>query len=416
MAAAILRVVKKLFHSRLSSNLFNQFFLYGFSHIIPIILIPFLINTIGMEKYGLINFVLAFSFYFQLVNEFGFDLSNVRHVVSNRENKAELSRILSSILSCKLLLVIGTFVVYMLIVFLVERFRENLLLYGLAFLRLIGIVIAPFWLFQSMEDIKYVTRVAVPVKILCMAPVFLIVRTENDFPWVMFCYMLESVVSGVVSLWMAIHRYNLTLQKSSWNDMRFFFKDSWPFFTSTALMWVYKNSNTVILGLLCGNQMAGIYTAAEKLHNAYASFVAPILNKVFYPYFARVKNFLLINRMIIFLVFCNLFVLLILYWVSPWVVDFFIHESSAEIITYFRLFLLLLAISIPVDMLGFPYLGVKGDVKHVVQSTVGTTVIYGLCVLSLIVLGRVSIVSLIFALIVSNVFCLGYRLYFARHV
>ena len=43
--------------------------------------------VIGVEKYGLVNFAIIFSFYFQIFNEFGFDLSNVRHVVNNRDNQ-----------------------------------------------------------------------------------------------------------------------------------------------------------------------------------------------------------------------------------------------------------------------------------------------------------------------------------------
>lgn len=407
--------IKQIYSSRLFGNIWNQFFLYGFSHIVPIVLIPFLINTVGIEKYGLINFALAFSFYFQLVNEFGFDLSNVRHVVNNRENKRELSRILSSILTCKLLLVVGTLCVYALVVFSVERFREYTLLYSLAFVRLIGIVIAPFWLFQSMEDIKYVTRVTIPVKILCMAPVFLIVRSEDDFVWVMFCYALECIVSGVVALLLVLKRYQLSLLRVSWQDIKFFFKDSWLFFTSTALMYFYKNSNTVVLGFCGGDALVGIYTAAEKLHNAYSSFVAPILNKVFYPYFTRVKNFVLINKIVLSLVCGNLLLLAVVYFISPWLIEIFIHESSDEIIYYFRMFLVLLSISIPVDMLGFPYLGVKGRVKNVVQSTVWTVVVYIVGIFVLLLWGKVSIAALIFLLIVSNVFCLGYRLYCIHH-
>lgn len=407
--------VKQIYSSRLFGNIWNQFFLYGFSHIVPIVLIPFLINTVGIEKYGLINFALAFSFYFQLVNEFGFDLSNVRHVVNNRENKRELSRILSSILTCKLLLVVGTLCVYALVVFSVERFREYTLLYSLAFVRLIGIVIAPFWLFQSMEDIKYVTRVTIPVKILCMVPVFLIVRSEDDFVWVMFCYALECIVSGVVALLLVLKRYQLSLLRVSWQDIKFFFKDGWLFFTSTALMYFYKNSNTVVLGFCGGDALVGIYTAAEKLHNAYSSFVAPILNKVFYPYFTRVKNFMLINKIVLSLVCGNLLLLAVVYFISPWLIEIFIHESSDEIVYYFKMFLILLSVSIPVDMLGFPYLGVKGRVKNVVQSTVWTVVVYIVGIFVLLLWGKVSIAALIFLLIVSNVFCLGYRLYCIHH-
>ena len=90
--------LKQILNSRLLSNTFNLFVLYGISSIVPILLVPYLLNTIGVEKYGLVNFALIFSFYFQIVNEFGFDLSNVRHIVKNRENISELGKIVSSIL------------------------------------------------------------------------------------------------------------------------------------------------------------------------------------------------------------------------------------------------------------------------------------------------------------------------------
>lgn len=73
-------IISRVVKSKLFSNIFNQFLLYGFSHILPFLLMPYLLTTIGVAKYGLVNFALAFSFYFQVVNEWGFDLSNVRIV------------------------------------------------------------------------------------------------------------------------------------------------------------------------------------------------------------------------------------------------------------------------------------------------------------------------------------------------
>lgn len=104
--------LKKILRSKLISNIFNQIILYGFSHLIPFLLMPFLLSTIGVEKYGLIYFSLAFATYFQVVNEFGFDLSNVRHVVKSKDNCIELSRIFSAIIHSKLYLIIGTFILY----------------------------------------------------------------------------------------------------------------------------------------------------------------------------------------------------------------------------------------------------------------------------------------------------------------
>ena len=47
--------------SKLFSNIFNQFLLYGFSHLLPFLLMPYLLATVGVAKYGLINFAIAFS-------------------------------------------------------------------------------------------------------------------------------------------------------------------------------------------------------------------------------------------------------------------------------------------------------------------------------------------------------------------
>ena len=228
--------LSQVFKSRLLSNIWNQFLLYGFSSIIPILLIPYLLNVIGVEKYGLVNFAIIFSFYFQIFNEFGFDLSNVRHVVNNRDNQEKLGRIVSSILQCKFFLILCSLFVYILVVGLIPSLRNELTLYILAFIRLIGVVIAPYWLFRSMEDIKYITRISVPIKLLCILPIFLIVKSTDDYALVMLCYALETFVSGIVALFIAQKRYGIKLQIVSAQEVKFYLKDSIPFFSSTFLM------------------------------------------------------------------------------------------------------------------------------------------------------------------------------------
>ncbi len=178
--------LSKIIHSKIFENLCNQFILYGFSRLFPLFLIPFLLNTIGIEKYGLIEIALAFSFYFQVINEFGFDLSNVRHVIKNRDNPEALSNVFSAILQCKTLLFTITSVVYFSIVYFYQDFREYWLLYLLCSIRLYGILSLPNWMFRSMEDLKYVTRIILSVKTISILPIFWVVESPDDYNWVMF--------------------------------------------------------------------------------------------------------------------------------------------------------------------------------------------------------------------------------------
>lgn len=406
----------QILKSKLLSNIWNQFLLYGFSSIIPILLIPYLLNVIGVEKYGLINFAIIFSFYFQIFNEFGFDLSNVRYVVNNRDNREELGKIVSSILQCKFFLVLCSLSVYILVVGLIPSLRNESMLYTLAFIRLIGIVIAPYWLFRSMEDIKYITRVSIPVKLVCILPIFFIVKSANDYTLVMLCYTLETFVSGIIALFIAKKRYNIKIQLVSAKDIKFYFKDSIPFFTSTFLMRVYKNMNTLILGFFLGDFAVGLYTAAEKLHNAYSSFVSPLLSHIFYPYFARIKNMHRTTKMVLLLCVANTAILACTYFLSSYLIPIFIKTETASIITYFNLFLLLLVISVPADMFGFPFLGVLGKINEVNITTVYSAITYIVVILLLILAHGISIESVIWALIIANVGCLVSRLCIIKKV
>ncbi len=405
-------MLRRILKARIVGNITNQFLLYGFSHIIPFLLMPFLIATIGIEKYGLVNFVLAFSFYFQVVNEWGFDLSNVRHVVANRDDSEKLSHIFSSILACKGLLIIGTLTVYAVIVSLVPGFRSDWPIYTLAYIRIIGLALAPFWLFRSMEDLKYVTRISLMVDIACIVPLFAIVREPADYIWVMAAYMFQTASQGVCAIYIAITRYNLHFTKVSWDDICFYLKDSLPFFTSTFVQRSYATTNTFVLGTFCGAATAGVYTASEKLYNAYSSLLSPLLSQVFYPYFQRVKNFVRINRMVVAVCMLNCAAVLLMYVMAPYAIPLFIKEQAGTILSYFNIFLLMLLISVPNDILGFPYLGVMGYVREVNLSTLLSAAFYFVMIAIIIVSGNVSIAPMICALIVANVTSLLTRAYY----
>lgn len=394
--------LEKILHSKLISNIFNQMMLYGFSHLIPFFLMPFLLVTIGVEKYGLIYFSLAFATYFQVINEFGFDLSNVRHVVKNKYNCIELSRIFSAIIHSKLYLIIGTFIFYNCIIFVLPNFREHVGFYLLAFARLFGVVISPNWFFRSMEDVKYITRISLIIKIICILPIFIIVRTPNDAIWVMIFFAIETFAGGITGIYVAIKRYKIRLSFVCNKDIIFFLKDSFPFFASTFITRIYQNSNIVILGFFCNELVTGLYAASEKLFRAYSAFVSPLITYIFYPYFQRTRDFIKINRMVFLIIVLNLFIIVILFVSGDTILPVFIKTNTGEIIRYFNWFLLLLVICIPNDILGFPYLGVMGYVKQVNLSTLISGMLYIVLCGIVILLDMVNPLHLILILIATN--------------
>lgn len=403
---------KQIFGSRLFGNIYNLFLLYGFSHIIPILLMPFLLNTIGADNYGRVNFALSVAFYFQVVNESGFDLSNVRHIVANREDRQKMSEIVSAILCSKFLIFAVLAAVYVPLVFMVPMLREYWLLYILVFLRIPGICLSLGWLFRSMENLKYVTRITVVVKSLCILPIFFVVKSQDDYIWVAVFFLLQELLGGLASMIVARRVYRIRFVSLRLSTVWFYLKESAPFFVATFVTRVYQMSNTFFLGVFCGEYAVGIYTAAEKLYFAYVAFMSPLMSQVFYPYFLRVKKFEVINRIVRLVIIGNLAVLGIGYFVAPYILPLFMKVELGQIIAYFNMFLIVLAVVIPSEMVGYPYLGSMGRVDEVNRSAVIAAAVYMCGVGVLIVFDGIGVAWLIGMQLLANLSCLCCRLFY----
>ena len=71
---------------------------------IPLLMIPFLVKAVGVEKYGIIIFAQTLVLYFMIILNFGFEMSATKSVSINRSNNNKLSEIFTSILLIKIII------------------------------------------------------------------------------------------------------------------------------------------------------------------------------------------------------------------------------------------------------------------------------------------------------------------------
>ncbi len=88
------------------TNLVFQYLNNGISYLIPFILIPYLILTLGLEEYGKFAFAFAFASYFKIIVDFGFDISVTKHILNYCKIKNVNSSIFSMMFVAKLTLVL----------------------------------------------------------------------------------------------------------------------------------------------------------------------------------------------------------------------------------------------------------------------------------------------------------------------
>ncbi|MFR5758472.1 MAG: oligosaccharide flippase family protein [Bacteroides cellulosilyticus] len=88
--------------------------------LLPLITFPYLIRTIGAQKYGIIVFAQTIVAYLVMIVNFGFNVSATRRISENRHNINKINEIYSSVIFQKLLIFIIALVVTIIILYLFD--------------------------------------------------------------------------------------------------------------------------------------------------------------------------------------------------------------------------------------------------------------------------------------------------------
>lgn len=153
-----------------------------------------------------------------------------------------------------------------------------------------GDVFIPTWLFQGLEQMKYVTIVNAIAKLLFTVLVFAIVTRQQDFKYILMLNSFGCVISAFCSMVLVKRMFKLHFFIPKWSVVREELKDGFSIFLSTLGMSVYRNLNIIILNYFVSSSAVGIYALAEKVIKALQSLINPI-SQALYPHFGyRIKE------------------------------------------------------------------------------------------------------------------------------
>lgn len=259
------------------------------NYILPLITLPYLVRVLGPDKFGLITFATSFITYFQLITDYGFNLTATREVSINRENEQKLSMIFISVMTTKFILIIISVIILIVIISCLPEFKKEFMVYLLTFGIVIGNFLFPVWFFQGMENMKIITILNIAAKIFFTVAIFIFVRNLSDYMLVPLLNSFSYIFVGALSLWIIKRDFNLKFYLPSVNDIKNQFKSGWHVFLSTAATSLNTTSNVFILGLFTNNTIVSYYSVAEKIVTATTGLIYPLSQTVF-PHITRLVN------------------------------------------------------------------------------------------------------------------------------
>ncbi|MFA8300212.1 MAG: oligosaccharide flippase family protein [Hyphomicrobiales bacterium] len=267
-------------------NFFSLSVIEVIAKLSPWITLPYVTYIIGLEKFGLVTFADAFAAYFLTIVDYGFAFSATRDVSKNRENKNKVKEIYSNVFSAKIILLLVAVIIYFSLIKFIPSLNSNFELYLFSFFVVIANLFYPKYLFQGLEDMKFIAIFDVSTQILRVIAIFLFLKNADDYILVPLFTGGSAILAGVFATCFIYIKYSIYPKavpvKTAFSEL----KNGFNIFINQLLPNLYTNTSTVLLKIICSESVVGIYGAAQKVIGIGVSLLS-VLSKVFFPRIAK---------------------------------------------------------------------------------------------------------------------------------
>lgn len=288
MISELLIQLNQLIQKRIVRNLMALGFLQLTNYLVPLIIIPFIIQKIGIEKFGVISVAQAVIMFFVVATEYGFSFTSTRDISLVRTDHHRVSQIYSRTLWTKTVLGIAGFIILVAGITVFIKSPDYALFCG-AYLMVVGQLLFPTWLFQGLERMKFITYLNVVAKSITLALILVLVRNEDDYLWVLPSYGLGNLVASIASAIIVRIYFEIRFQWVTFVEVRREIISGFSLFASNLSVTLYNLCSVLILQLFASDRVVGYYSAAEKV-SLVVRQVLGIISQAIYPHLCRLTE------------------------------------------------------------------------------------------------------------------------------
>lgn len=330
--------INKLLGGKERKNLISNFgylsLLQVANYIFPLITLPYLAKTIGVDGFGKLAFAAAVIMWVQTVTDWGFNYTATRDVARSRDDKDAVSRIFSRVLWARVFLMIASLFVLLVLITMIPYFRENTLVLLLTFLLVPGHIACPEWFFQAMEKMKYITIINVISKLIFTIAVFVFIKEKSDYIVQPILSALGYLIAGIIAFLIIFKEWRIKIYLPDFKEIIKTIQSGFDVFINNIIPNLYNSMSVVVLGFFGGSVANGIYDAGNKFITVGHQIVNTI-SRTFFPLMAR-----RIDKHSAYAKICLSLALLIsvaLFFAAPLLIKWFFTEEFTAAVVVLRI-------------------------------------------------------------------------------
>ena len=367
-----------------------------------------------MELYGWVITAQITASYASILIDFGFRRISAKYVASSRENKSELSKVVSTVVTLRVLLWIITFLIYMGIIISIPSYREKWLLFLLSYGLTIASAFFPDFYFQGIEQMKYITIVNIFTRLIFICATFIVITEPSQYMMVPALWSIGYALGCAYSLYIVFRKHGVHYLMPSLQDYKYHLKETTPIFLSDVMLNLKDKFNYNIMGGMLGMSDVVIYDIGTKIVTILTKPTA-IFSTVIFPKMSRNPNVRTTKRVMLGLFLISLLLVGITYLFLPYIIKFFINEEIDLLpIEVYLLVPIFTGISFYIPSSIFVAFGRN---KYVLYSTIFSTCSYILLLSTMWLLGYLnSVLSFIILTVFSYFIETNFRLFLSFRI
>lgn len=252
---------------------------------------------LGAEGFGVLSFALAFTGMFGIFSDMGLSQLVVREVA---RDKTLAGKYVGNAIFIKIILSIFTlFFIFMAINILNYPQKTIVVVSLIAMSVILGAFTKIFYsIFQAYERMEFQSIGQIINSALLFSGAVIAIFYEYDIVAFAFLYLIVSIANLLYSLVVSIVKFTKPTIKYEYRFWKELFKEGLPFAITGISINIYLWIDTVMLSLLKGDEVVGVYNAAYKLVLVLL-FIPIIFNNSIFPlmsqYFISSENALNIS-------------------------------------------------------------------------------------------------------------------------
>lgn len=267
---------------RITKNFVSLGSVHFLNFLIPLLLTPYIIKKVGIERFGMITLSQIIINYLIIITDYGFNLTATREVAINKDDNSKLNYIFSYVLTTKIILTTIGLLILVVSLLILPYSYEISLLYLFTFAMVIGQLLTPTWFFQGIENIKILSYFNTVSKILSVIFILSILQTKEDYIYINLMYGIGSIFTGISGLYIAVKYNNIKFSLSPFKVVLEKLREGWEIFITNIVTNLYLGSNLVILGLFGSQEIIGLFGIVERIINASRQILV-VFYQVTYP-------------------------------------------------------------------------------------------------------------------------------------